>query len=690
MRAPRRAREALFFYQIGRLAYGSARLMRSPRGTALAVALVALGPAASCSLTAGINADRVLVLYNAGATDSLPDASLSPDEIAEERVALTARRYLIRGYFTQGPGTACPCASRWLASPRIQSILEEAILAQRTSIAGDASAVAQAGRSPSRATDQTAPELGARLFAYLRTTSDPADALAPGPLCEGGAPTRAARSHLDAARLAAALELVALEVARMIDEQIVTSAQASRGLRRALVEASEYVADRRWRPSEGAATLGISIKGGASSGVYSAGAVWRALTLLQRYREHKRAGGPGALSAEDARFAVASGTSAGAIIAAAVDLFHQETCIVDRDAERYLGVLGRPRGRPSSETGARCQEYARRLLATLFTCTDQYALYCVDSRPVFDLAGSQQGMMDFDKLRQLLLRHVGGHALVNETELVLTTVDFRWGELYVQSDQDPSTVSPTGAGMPSAASLRELHASIEASFVLPFIAWPTQELRIGGARRSGVFLDGGIKSEIPLLPLGQRGVERALVVGSSPPRITPTEPQRSAAEIAARYLDVSLSAVTEGEWTAAVPTMRRVEAFERAACATLMDGTPDVELSKLCRGDLAGACGGDGASRQFEVMGIFRREDVDPTYGYTFDPEQMRRLFNAGTEAARARCFELARFLGMGDVPRENLDAWCNETPKAEPGLCRDRPEAYRTCERTRRPGTPP
>jgi hypothetical protein len=85
------------------------------------------------------------------------------------------------------------------------------------------------------------------------------------------------------------------------------------------------------------------------------------------------------------------------------------------------------------------------------------------------------------------------------------------------------------------------------------------------------------------------------------------------------------------------------------------------------------------------MMGIFRRESVDPTFGYTFDPIQMRRLFNAGAEEVRVQCFDVARFLGMGDAvdgDPAKVQGWCNETPEEEQGLCpAPEDEEYRVCE---------
>lgn len=673
----------------------------------------------------GFNTSLLLREFNGGMTDSLPDPALSRADIAEERVTLTVRGALVSGYFTQG-STDIDSIAAWLERPEVEALAWEHLL--RRANQGDApcrefgpaaTSVPSQPSAPSSAPvqqnlDPVAPALQgcavtfrSRLFDLLGVSKENGRSA----LCAVGAPTRRAYVVSDATKLAASLDLAAIDVARMIvDEQVVqANAEARRGFSRGLREAAGYLRNRRWKPSDRAPTFGLAVKGGASSGVFSAGVTWRALTLIERYRAWRRANLRGlefGVDTNEARFAVASGTSAGAIIAAVVDIFHQDRCYVDPKARDFREEYDVDNNDLAS--GVQCQDYGRRLLATLFTCKDQTELYCVDERPLWALVGSQKGLMDFKGLRELLAEYVRGDALLNSTELALTTVDFRWGGLYVQTDQDPSTVEPTPVnGFPSSRALDQLHRSIEASFVLPFIAWPVDSLRIGGQERAGVFLDGGIKSEIPLLALAQRGVERALVVGSGPPQITPTEPQTDAVSIAMRYLDVSLSAVTESEWRMTLPLMRYREGFEVAACKGLVSLRDDEQVVAFCTGNLRAACGGGAEmyrqgevispnshepGRRFDVMGIFRKEEVDPTFGYSFDPVQMQRLFNAGAEAARERCLELTRFLGMGDAPLHLRMQWCNEVPVQEPGLCtrRENVRSFESCNiEPKREGAP-
>ena len=659
------------------------------RGLLVLVLLLAGG---ACKV---LSTDLLLNEFNSGITDSLPDPALTPEQIATERVLIAMRGPLTRGYFRQGDEVGG--VADWLQDPQIEALFWAHLTRRANRMCdGGTPEIGASVAGASEREDSCPTRFRRAIVKHVQKTPESEE-----DLCgKDKRPTLAAEKLSDAMRLAAALDMASLEVSRLIvEEQVVQLDMARHGVHEAIREASDYLRARRWRPSKRAPTFGVAIKGGASSGMFSAGAVWRILTMIQKYQAWK-ADQPysvNGVATEDAHLTVASGTSAGAVIAGAVDLFHQEQCLIDQDATAFR-TLHSMRPEQKVAWGKDCQEYARRVLATLFTCTDQSNLYCKESGMVWSLLDDQRGLMDFNRLRGLLSRHIGPHVLTNPMELVLTTVDFRWGNLYALSDQDPSTVTPTRRGAePSSTSLSDIHRSIEASFVLPFIALPVDKLRIHGKDDTvGVYLDGGIKSEVPLFALMQRGVERAVMIGSGPPQITPTAPQKNALEIAMHYLDVSLSAVTEAEWRAAVPVTRYVEAIEREACE---ESKPVFSAGRavkaFCGGNLSEACDDsqryrqaeasngehDAGSRRFEVMGIFRQEHIDPTFGYSFDPVQMKRLFMAGAEASRERCAELGAFLGMGDAPKEKRAEWCNLSPIEEPKLCSKEKKPISKCE---------
>ncbi len=146
---------------------------------------------------------------------------------------------------------------------------------------GQTSPVAQSAAS--LANDVCADDFFVELYKYLLTTAPSGVAIPAGPVCSGAASTNAAGLYADAARLAAALDIASIDLARMLgQERVLTQTHAEAGLVAAMDEAGCYMRDRRWKPSPRTPTFGLAIKGGASTGVYSAGVVWRVLTLLQR------------------------------------------------------------------------------------------------------------------------------------------------------------------------------------------------------------------------------------------------------------------------------------------------------------------------------------------------------------------------------------------------------------------------
>src|SRR6185437_12875612 len=67
------------------------------------------------------------------------------------------------------------------------------------------------------------------------------------------------------------------------------------------------------------------------------------------------------------------------------------------------------------------------------------------------------------------------------------------------------------------------------------------------ARTAPSYLDGGIRSELPILPLVRRGAERVLAVGSGASMVNEVGRIPTAIQIGTRYIDVNTGAVTETE-----------------------------------------------------------------------------------------------------------------------------------------------
>jgi predicted acylesterase/phospholipase RssA len=408
----------------------------------------------------------------------------------------------------------------------------------------------------------------------------------------------------------------------------------------ALAELRNYLGHRTWHRQFDRHVNGLVVKGGASTGMYSAGVVWVALNLVHRCLDN-----PACLAATgDPRFSLISGTSTGAMIAVVTDLFNNAQTTPERQA-------------------------ALDKLADWFTCSGSNTLYCVRVADALQMTTHQRGLMEFDGLETLLGKNVTCDALRNGSELVLNTVDFRTGNLYDLSDQNelrrPSDVVQGAL----------------ASAVLPFIAKPVPHLPVDydPTKVEQTYLDGGIRAELPILPLVRRGAERVLVVASSASVTSEMKNLESGMNIAIRYIDVSTGGVTESEIAHAeshVESIRLAEMYNcettesvRSVCANsaaCVNAFCENRWSDVC-GQPAGApvkrafspldLSGQRLTALWQTRSFFRDEEkVEPLHGYDFDPVKQRQLFQAGADAARIRCVEIASLLGM---PTANIASWC-------------------------------
>ena len=488
-------------------------------------------------------------------------------------------------------------------------------------------------------------------------------------------------------------------VAEVLIERLVDPRAVELGAADGFREAANYLTRRTWKRNLDVPTTGIVAKGGAVTGVYSAGVVWVLLNLTQKcMADPDCSGSRGEQLGTDHRFRLISGTSTGAMISTAIDYFNSGTTHKDRE-----GRIDR--------------------LARWFTCLAVKDLYCLRSESVFKLIHDQKGIVEFDGIETQLRRAVDCNLLGNGSELIVNAVDFRSGRLLALSDQDPAQVQ------------RPCHMidAIVASAVLPVIAKPVDYLPTnykgpdGGPVRA-TYLDGGVRSELPILPLARRGAERLVVISSSASVIQETGALDSAAGILQRYTDIATGAIMETEIDHAQRLVESVRLAELEACESTLDSLAKsdrpVELCQgacvkqaLCEGRYDDVCSGspapasaDGgvapasepkepdtsraADRIVELWQTksFHRDEeaVTAGSGYDFDPARQRSLFRAGADAARVRCLELARFLGMPVTKpglRKKLVAWCSASLERQKKLCEDEPthhdddEDFRKCE---------
>jgi hypothetical protein len=202
------------------------------------------------------------------------------------------------------------------------------------------------------------------------------------------------------------------------------------------------------------------------------------------------------------------------------------------------------------------------------------------------------------------------------------------------------------------------------------------------------------------MPVVRRGAERVLVVGSSASVPTGTGASKNALQLAARYVDVSVSGLVETELAQSQSYVHGHRLAENDACHDALEDQalfPAVcgdgcDRDALCEGRWEQVCtDGQRASSTrsppirptlderllpvWKMVTIFRNERrVEPLTGYTFDPKEQRRLFLAGAEAARIACLSIAKLLGVPvpDDPRAELRrklvAWC--APALPADLC--------------------
>jgi predicted acylesterase/phospholipase RssA len=623
-----------------------------------ALAMAVIGACGvSCSTIDVVNG------FNTGTHGTPGDPAESVEQSGARLVAAAIRDQMIGAYFNQGRA-------------------DDAVLSAWTAYAKGAFAghvVGQAKRA----------HLGSRIdFDWLErgvsSTATYADApwnqLSPAfEPCAGGALSPAAQLYSDAVRFRVAYLNAVAQVSGWYAQRLLGARALERGANLGFDETRAYLQNRRWARDAGQPTRGLVVSGGASNGMFSAGAVWVALHMIQGCIDSPTC------HVADPRFRLISGTSAGAMIAAAVDLFNSD--VAADVAKKQAGGVGAARARSLD------------LLAGWFTCLPANQLYCVEDENTASLFTSRVGLANFDGIRYLLAKVVTPDMQANVSELILNTVDFQTGELLALSDQNPFETKDRCDVVRQALS----------SIPLPLIANPIRELRVQDEVRRGFYLDGGVRSTLPLFPVVQRGGDRILVVSSSPLLSSGETPPGDALALLNRYTSISSGATSEEGVALAksLATLRHTR--ERDAClSSFHAGSPAAVVAaaavnaspiggaapaaivttaadlpvrapqwwrSFCNGDFAGVCptqqnqpsASYSESPLFEE--IYRDEQrVDAAAGYNFNPRESRLLFLAGAAAARERCVRLAQFFGMDDRP-ENMQGWCN-APVPTPKLC--------------------
>jgi len=678
-----------------RTAFPSAAARLWSRRTALGVATAGFLAAPSGCLRTSVLVQK----FNDGLIETgNGDPAHDPVSLRKEKVERRVEQELIDGYFGQsGPSArvaswlvrdartnqASAPNAKWFSSAVGQWLCDHG----KTAHVACPSPPAELASAEATVLPRVRQHAQAKLTENVaELAATPSDALVP--LCGGGKRNDAAVEVLaDTIRYRLALRRAVEGAALLVDEGVLPLAETDVAAQSAFDKAAAYLVSRKWQRKLTQPTAGLVVKGGASTGIFSAGAAWVALNI-----EHECSRDPVCKNVCVTRgispsFELMSGTSTGAMVSTAVDIYNV----------------------------AQCEEQRRdrlRLFQQWFVCSPAGDLYCTVDGTVGNLAtGDQLSLLKFDGLKQLLGAGVDQRTISNRSELILNVVDFRTGRYDAFSDQDPSELT-TPADVTNAA---------VASAALPVIVRPEPHLPSEPSEKGNfAYLDGGIRSELPIAAAVRRGAERLFIVSSAPSVMLEATERKSGLDVLVRYIDVSTGGVLESEidWAPRLAESRRLAEFTE--CRLEYDGNVEklcpggsCNPVALCSGDWSNVCApaaaadslaatrsaADLLSPIWQTTSIYRNDDRVPGLpGYLFRRADQRKLFLAGAEEARQRCFELTSLLGLPTVVpgdpswRSKLLAWCAPTPEPLESLCQGIPEseALRSCTKPPPPAISP
>jgi predicted acylesterase/phospholipase RssA len=451
-----------------------------------------------------------------------------------------------------------------------------------------------------------------------------------------------AQQEIDVERFAANARSIGSSI--LVFEDILgrrlTDADLRAGLVKGIDEARDYILARSWRRQATRPTTAVVMSGGAATGAFTAGFVSRLLQVLDGCHHAKDAAGNAVDACPAASIDLVVGTSTGSLVGVLVDLFHTK-------GQEAL---------------------ARRLLVDNYTCSTERDLYCMHDEYDWKLASDLKGIVRFDGIEKKLTQAIAGGTANNKTESVAVSVDFDSGDIYAQSDQDPADETDT-AGRAKA---------VLASIVEPVMADPVDGLPLKNGIIAGTFIDGGIRSGLPMREAVHRGAERTLVIATGSIDPGPSAHADSALPILLRTIDLAtgqpfVGEVQEAEFAAA--TRRLVEykvCKTRVGAATKAPAA--IDLERFCRrtalfpatdahAEIAAATYigpqlFEEVAQTWKSEWVYRPESGGPSaVGYSFDPRLMRELFKQGVTTFQTRCDETLSLFGVPASIRNANDA---------------------------------
>jgi predicted acylesterase/phospholipase RssA len=438
-------------------------------------------------------------------------------------------------------------------------------------------------------------------------------------------------AEIDAARLLGNAMAIAPSLAALQQAlgRALTEEELRTGIQEGAEAAAQYLHARRWHRTLQHPTTALVMSGGSANGAFTAGVIWRLLGVLQQCR-----GKPAPEGCGDARIDLVTGTSTGLLIGTLVDLFHT----------------------PGQE------DRARQLLVNNYSCVVESDLYCVNSTWIWKLASDVDGLVRFDGIEGKLRESVTPAMIENDTELVSVSVDYNSGDVFGMSDQDPSDL-PFGAANRTEGVIQGIMASI----VEPFLAQPVKGLPTPAGQRRGTFLDGGVRSGLPLLQAVQRGAERVLLISTAgiDPKPAPESNSQNAFGILMRTIDLFIAQPRVGEVQQAELTAVTRRMAEYNLCKARLVGVANLE--PFCRRSgkgfepaaevqvrteaatsmWMGPARFAEVSTSWRTSWMYRPEGEESANGYAFDPRVMRPLFVRGVRTFQQRCPELLQLFAI-------------------------------------------
>ncbi len=419
-----------------------------------------------------------------------------------------------------------------------------------------------------------------------------------------------------------------------------TDADLRAGIKDGAALAASYVKARRWHRDMSRRSNAIVVSGGAANGAFGAGFVWRLLGVLQTCRSRTAAEGgcPGA------RIDLAAGTSTGALISLVVDDFFT----------------------PGREAAA------RDLLLQSYTCSVESDLYCVNDTWDWNLVRDVRGLVRFDGIRKKIETQIPPEVYANDLESVVVSVDFESGAIVTESDQDPADQGP-----PARRSAAALASIVEPVLAEPVLGDSENGLSVDGVVGKGTFLDGGVRSGLPVMEAMRRGAERVLVLANSGLEPEQNERPKHTLAVLMRTIDLlatqpkvgelsqaELAALVRrfGEYNVCRQRLASLQAPPSDATAPFCERRPPIGVRVLAP-PWIGSWHFPQVATSWRSAWVFRPEEAIQTAGgYSFRPDVMRPLFLKGVETFQKRCKEI---LDLFEVKGTIAGAACSEVVDA-------------------------